>query len=76
MNSYEQPEVEKKLEELTDQLGYFVLEALLMSLQKINHENGVLKEFLDVKLETQTHEPLGALPVSPQEQNENQRKND
>jgi len=39
MNIYEDEQVEKKLNELTDELGTLVLDMLVVSLKKINHKN-------------------------------------
>ena len=49
MNIYEDEQLEQKLRELSDQLGHLLLDALLISLKKINAENLILKEFEDVK---------------------------
>jgi ATP-dependent RNA circularization protein (DNA/RNA ligase family) len=47
MNIYEDEQVERKLNELTDQLGTLVLDMLLVSLKKINHESEIFQEFED-----------------------------
>ncbi len=47
MNIYEDEQLEKKLNELTDQFGYLLLDLLQVSLKKINHENMIYKEFDD-----------------------------
>jgi len=52
MNIYEEEKLEKKLEEITDQLGYLLLDLLLISLKRLNSENQIFKEFEDVRLET------------------------
>jgi hypothetical protein len=52
MNIYEEEKLEKKLEEITDQLGYLLLDFLLISLKRLNSENQIFKEFEDVRLET------------------------
>jgi len=49
MNIYEDEQVEKKLNELTDELGTLVLDMLVVSLKKINHESLVFQEFEDAK---------------------------
>jgi len=52
MNIYEEEKLKKKLEEITDQLGYLLLDLLLISLKRLNSENQIFKEFEDVRLET------------------------
>ena len=54
MNIYEQPELEKKLEKLTDQIGHILLDMLLVSLKKINHENVIFTEFEEARLHTES----------------------
>jgi len=44
MNIYEDEQLERKLNDLTDQLGTFVLDMLLVSLKKINHESEIFQE--------------------------------
>ena len=53
MNIYEDEQVEKKLNELTDQLGTLVLDMLLVSLRKINHESEIFQEFEDARKTTE-----------------------
>ncbi|MBT9438442.1 MAG: hypothetical protein GAS50_04530 [Desulfobacterales bacterium] len=47
MNIYEDEQLQKKLNELTDQLGHLFLDMLLISLKKVNHENILFKDFED-----------------------------
>ena len=49
MNIYEDEQVERKLNELTDQLGTLVLDMLVVSLKKINHESEIFQEFEDAR---------------------------
>lgn len=49
MNIYEDEQLEKKLNELTDQFGYLLLDLLQVSLKKINLENMIYKEFEDAR---------------------------
>jgi hypothetical protein len=49
MNIYEDEQLERKLNDLTDQLGTFVLDMLLVSLKKINHESEIFQEFEDAR---------------------------
>ena len=53
MNIYEDEQVERKLNELTDQLGTLVLDMLLVSLKKINHESEIFQEFEDARKTTE-----------------------
>ncbi|NOR25085.1 MAG: hypothetical protein GQ542_11975 [Desulforhopalus sp.] len=52
MNIYEDEQLERKLNDLTDQLGTLVLDMLLVSLKKINHESEIFKEFEDARNST------------------------
>jgi ATP-dependent RNA circularization protein (DNA/RNA ligase family) len=49
MNIYEDEQVEKKLNELTDELGTLMLDMLVVSLKKINHESKIFQEFEDAR---------------------------
>jgi len=50
VNIYEDEAVERKLEELSDQLGYLVLDLLVLSLKKVVREQGIFSEIMDAKL--------------------------
>jgi len=52
VNIYEEGELENKLEEMSDQLGYLVLDLLVLSLKKVVREGGVFTEIMDCKLDT------------------------
>ena len=49
MNIYEEEQLEKKFGALTDQLGHFLLDMLLVSLKRINHESMIFKEIEEVR---------------------------
>jgi len=49
MNIYEDEQLEKKLDALTDQLGHFLLDMLLVSLKRVNHESMIFREFDEVR---------------------------
>jgi ATP-dependent RNA circularization protein (DNA/RNA ligase family) len=49
VNIYEEEMVEKKFDELTDQIGYLMLDLLLISMKKVARENQVYSDFMDVK---------------------------
>ena len=53
MNIYEDEQLERKLNEMTDQLGTLVLDMLLVSLKKINNESKIFQEFEDAKTITE-----------------------
>ena len=50
MDFYEDEKFEKVMEEITDKMGYLILDIILMSLKKINRENQIFEEILDAKL--------------------------
>jgi len=51
MNIYEDGALESKLEELSDQVGYLVLDLLVLSLKKVVREEGIFSEIMDCKLD-------------------------
>ncbi len=51
MNIYEDEELDQKLEKITDLMGDFILDVVLMSLKKINNESLIFQEFNEVRLE-------------------------
>ncbi|MCP3921997.1 MAG: hypothetical protein GY714_05355 [Desulfobacterales bacterium] len=51
MNIYENEELDQKLEKITDLMGEFILDVVLMSLKKINNESLIFQEFNEVRLE-------------------------
>ena len=46
-------EFEKTMAQIVDQLGYLLMEMILVSFKKINMENHLLKELLEIKQEEQ-----------------------
>lgn len=46
-------EFEKTMAEITDQLGYLLMKMILVSFKKINMENHLLEELLEIKQEEQ-----------------------
>lgn len=52
MNIYEDEQLERKLNDVTDQLGILVLDMLLVSLKKINRESEIFQEFEDARSNT------------------------
>ena len=51
MDFYEDEKFERVMEEITDKMGYLIMDIILMSLKKINLENQIFKEILEAKLE-------------------------
>ena len=57
MNIYENEELDQKLEKITDLMGDFILDVVLISLnlkvtrKKINNESLIFQEFNEVRLE-------------------------
>lgn len=49
MNIYEDEQVERKMNELTDELSTLMLDMLVVSLKKINHEILLFQEFEDAR---------------------------
>jgi hypothetical protein len=49
MNIYEDETLERRLSEISDQLGLLLLDFLLMSLKKISHEHIIFAEFEDCR---------------------------
>jgi len=58
MNIYEDEILEQKLEELTDQMGYLVLDILILGLKKLRNENEIFSEIGDSKLAAIRKEPF------------------
>ena len=51
MNFYEDEKFEGVMEEITDMMGYLIMDIILMSLKKVNTENQIFEEILEAKLE-------------------------
>lgn len=49
MNIYEDQQLEKKINALADQLGYFLLDMLQVSLKRIKHESIIFREFEEIR---------------------------
>jgi len=50
MTMYQEEELEERIEQITEQLGYLLMDMILMSFKKINTENQLLKELLEARL--------------------------
>jgi len=62
MNIYEDEELERKLEKITDEMGSFILDVILVSLKKINSESVIFQEFNELK----TDAAIKDIPVATQ----------
>lgn len=49
MNIYEEEYLEKKFQQVTDQIGYLLLDLIVVSLMKVNNENRIFKEFEEAR---------------------------
>jgi hypothetical protein len=58
MNFYEDKEYETKMNRLTDQMGYLILDLLYMGLQKLATENELFRDWLEIRLETHRDAPV------------------
>jgi hypothetical protein len=50
MNIYEDELLEQKLEELSNQMGYLLLDILLLSLKRLGNENQIFCDIMESKL--------------------------
>lgn len=53
MNIYEDEILERKFEELSNQVGHLVLDILLISMKKVVRENRIFSEFAEARLDVQ-----------------------
>jgi hypothetical protein len=53
MNIYEDEILERKFEELSNQVGHLVLDILLISMKKVVRENSIFSEFAEARLDVQ-----------------------
>lgn len=51
MNIYEDQDYEIKMNQVTDRMGYLILDLIHMSLQKLACENEIFQDWLEVRLE-------------------------
>ena len=56
MNFYDDEMLERKFEELSDQVGYLVLDLLLVSLKKVVREEGIFSGIMDAKLDASSRD--------------------
>lgn len=65
MNIYEDEEYETKMNRITDQMGYLILDLLYMGLQKLSTENEIFQDWLQVRLQAQKEAPAEKPRVEP-----------
>ena len=52
----DEEELENKVAQIVDQMGYLMMDIILMSFKKINTENQLLKELLEARLQAYSEE--------------------
>jgi ATP-dependent RNA circularization protein (DNA/RNA ligase family) len=58
MNIYEDEQYELKMNRITDRMGHLILDLIAMAIDKIDHENQIYDEFLQLRLETNNDNKL------------------
>jgi hypothetical protein len=58
MNIYEDEQYEIKMNRITDRMAYLILDLISMAIDKLDHENQIYEEFLQVRLETKNDHSL------------------
>jgi len=57
MNIYEEEHLEKKFQQVTDQIGHLLLDLIIVSMMKVNKENQIFKDFEETRLDSFVDEP-------------------
>ncbi len=52
----DEKDLEKKMAQIVDQMGLLMMDIILMSLKKINTENLLLDELLEIRMQEQKQE--------------------
>ena len=52
----DEEELESKVAQIVDQMGYLMMDIILMSFKKINTDNRLLKELLEARLQDHNEE--------------------
>ena len=52
----DEEELENKVAQIVDQMGYLMMDIILMSFKKINKDNQLLKELLEARLQAHNEE--------------------
>ena len=58
MNIYEDEQYEIKMDRVTDRMAHLILDLISMAIEKLDHENQIYEEFLQVRLETKNDQRL------------------
>ena len=58
MNIYEDEQYEMKMDRITDRMAYLILDLISMAIEKLDHENQIYEDFLQVRLETKNDQRL------------------
>ena len=58
MNIYEDEQYELKMNRITDRMGHLILDLIAMAIDKIDHENQIYDELLQLRLETNNDNKL------------------
>jgi len=58
MNIYEDEQYEIKMDRITDRMAHLILDLISMAIEKLDHENQIYEEFLQVRLETKNDQHL------------------
>ena len=56
MNIYEDEQYEIKMDRITDRMGHLILDLIAMAIDKIEHENQIYDEFLQLRLDTKNNQ--------------------
>ena len=58
MSIYEDEQYEIKMDRVTDRMAYLILDLISMAIEKLDHENQIYEDFLQVRLETKNDQSL------------------
>ena len=58
MNIYEDEQYEIKMDRVTDRMAYLILDLVAMAIEKLDHENQIYDEFLQLRFETKNDQSL------------------
>jgi hypothetical protein len=52
------------MNQITDRMGYLILDLISMAIEKIDHENQIYEDFLHLRLETKNDRSLNEIDCS------------
>lgn len=58
MNIYEDEQYEIKMDRITDRMAYLILDLISMAIEKLDHENQIYEDFLQLRLEIKNNQSL------------------